>query len=267
MGKTGTGPLFDEAPREVPLVRAPLVRTLAQISFNPVLVLRSEDTIAPFQEKIRGTYPKLAKEQLNMPPLFAGESEGRVEVIWRFFCPTSDWRVSVSSTFVALETVRYASRADLLKRVRVVLDALKSSIGALHVTRIGVRYVDQVRRPEYERISEMIREEVLGIYNSNVLGSMNHSVTETLFDTAEGGLIARWGHLPAFGTHDPHVMTPIDSESWFLDIDAYSNFGDSPSEMDSDGICGAAEALTKRAYTLFRWAVTENFLETYGRPN
>lgn len=257
-------PLFGDSPAEVALSEAPLVRVLAQISFDPILILRNEDTVAPFQNKIRSAYSKMSHETLRLNPFVGDDAEARTEVIWRFHSADAAWRVSVSPTFLALETGKYVSRADLLARVRVLVTALKATVGELHVGRIGLRYVDQVKAPELDSLRDMVRPEMLGITNSPLHSKVRHAVTETYCDTAEGGIIARWGMLPPQGSHDPNVVAPVPEASWFLDIDAFTPPGDLEGDMDADAICRTAEALAMRSYAFFRWAVTPKFLEIYG---
>ena len=90
MTEKAADPLFGEVPTEVPLSNAPLVRVLAQVMFDPILILRSEDAIAPFQNSIRRSYPKISHETLHLPPaLVGGDPEGRTQVTWRFL--SADW--------------------------------------------------------------------------------------------------------------------------------------------------------------------------------
>ncbi|MGA7328789.1 MAG: TIGR04255 family protein, partial [Rhodomicrobium sp.] len=50
---------------EVPLPDAPLVRVLAQVSFPQIFNIAKADTVAPFQERIRGEYPLTQPEVLH----------------------------------------------------------------------------------------------------------------------------------------------------------------------------------------------------------
>jgi uncharacterized protein (TIGR04255 family) len=262
-----TDPLFGEAPSEVALSKAPLVRVLAQVTFDPIFILRTEEAIAPFQNSIRVTYPKASHEILRLPPPLAGDPEGRTEVTWRFHSSDAAWRVSVTPTFLTVETVHYVSRVDLLSRVRNLVTALKDTVGTVHVGRIGMRYVDQVKTPELDLLHELVRPEMRGISGSPLERNIRHAVSETFCDTAEGGIIARWGTLPAQGTHDPNVMVPAADPSWFLDIDAFAARGEPNADMDVEAICQSAQALAKRSYAFFRWVVTERFLQVYGRES
>ncbi len=78
----------------------------------------------------------------------------------------------------------------------------------------------------------------------------------------EGMMRARWGLMPAGSTHDPSAMKPVDSVSWVLDIDSFTTFREKYFHVED--ILEAATKLAKRAYTYFRWSVTEEFMKTYG---
>lgn len=108
---------------------------------------------------------------------------------------------------------------------------------------------------------------MLGISRTHLERNIRHAVNETFCDTAEGGIIARWGTLPPHGTHDPNVMVPAATPSWFLDIDAFAAPGEPNADMDVEAICQSAQALAKRSYAFFRWAVTERFLQVYGKQS
>ena len=56
-------------------------------------------------------------------------------------------------------------------------------------------------------------------------------------------------------------MPPLDSESWILDLDTFS---EAAANFDPDEIAAAALRLAKRGYAFFRWSVTQQFLDTFG---
>jgi uncharacterized protein (TIGR04255 family) len=257
-------PLFGEPQEEIPLANAPLARSIVQVQFAPILLIRSEDFIAPFQERIRPDYPNFEQEVAQVHPLFGGEVEQKTAVTWRFLDGTRDWRVSLTPTFLALETLNYTSRADFLGRFKVVVAAFKETVKSARVTRVGVRYVDHVKSPEVEMMAEMLRPEMRGIATSTLRPSLQHSLSEAICTVAEGQLLARWGLLPPHGTHDPSVMPPASTESWFLDLDVFKQYAEPFVEMDVNAIHGVADALAVRSYAFFRWAVTDRFLEVYG---
>lgn len=257
-------PLFGDPPPEIPLANAPLACVVAQAKFAPILRIRSEDYVAPFQEQIRSQYPTVEREKIHLFMPIGGDNEAPTEVIWRFVDTSGQWRVSLTPTFVALESRAYTSRTDFMGRFKSIVAALKITVGSARVTRVGVRYVDHLRQPEIDGMSEMLRSEMLGMASTALRAQMLHTVSEMFCNVAEGSLLARWGLLPPNGTHDPNVMSPTATSSWFLDLDVFKQYREPFEEMDADAIHTTAFALAARSYALFRWAATDRFLEVYG---
>jgi uncharacterized protein (TIGR04255 family) len=85
----------------------------------------------------------------------------------------------------------------------------------------------------------------------------------TLFTLSESKeqLLARWGLVPAGSTVDPNAIEPISERSWLLDIDMFSN---EQRAFVPDDILEDARRYAERLYTVFRWAVTDDFLRRYG---
>jgi len=257
-------PLTAPLPAEVPLPKAPLVRVIGQVRIPPVLSLEKREFIAPFQEAIRSTYPVLRPEQTQGIVLGPqGVAPGPKQIAWRFSDVDGGWRVSVTPEFVAIETTSYTSRDDFLKRLRFVLDAFAEHVEPAIVQRLGVRYVDRVTGEALADISKLVRQEALGIVATPLSEHARHSLTETVFALPESKeqLLARWGKLPAGATVDPNAIEPIDEASWVLDIDMFSN---EEHPFVPEEIVNTARRFTERLYTVFRWAVTDDFLRRYG---
>jgi uncharacterized protein (TIGR04255 family) len=250
-------PLFGEPREEIPLKRAPLARVIAQARFEPIFRIRSEDYVATFQDAIRLTYPKVRLQKVAPFPL-----GGDPEAFWSF--ESDSWRVSLTTTFISLETAAYSSRTDFMARFKDIVSALKVTVNSARVTRVGVRYVDQITMPEVDDITKLLRSEMLGVAHSSLAPWLRHSVSEMFCEVAEGNLLARWGLLPPHGSHDPNVMIAGPNKSWFLDFDVYRQYEEPFEEMNAEAIHKMAYSLATRAYALFSWATTDDFAKTYG---
>ena len=257
-------PLFGEPQKEIPLAGAPLARVIAQVQFTPIFSIRSEAYVAPFQEAIRSYYPNVEQEKINLLPLLAVAGEERTGITWRFLCSKEDWRVSLAPSFIALETTAYTSRADFMERFKVVVAALKSTVGSARMARVGVRYVNRMKSPEIDSLGDLLRPEMLGIASTPLLGRMQHTVTEVFCDVAEGKLLAKWGVLPPNGSHDPFVAPPVATKSWFLDLDVSKHYDEPFEEMDANAVHATAVSLATRSYSFFRWATTDRFIAVHG---
>ena len=263
MKKHPISPFVGEAPKEIPLPKAPLVRVVAQIRFPRLLALRSDLTVAPFQEKIRGRYPALVEEKIHAFQFPVGMPLESHEVkIWRFSDMGDTWRVSLGPDFMALESMKYTSRTDFIDRLAEVVDALATTVDPKYALRIGVRYVSRVVSPEISNIGKMIIPEVLGVGGVAAFReAQSVLVTEAILKVTEGESRVRYGFMPINATHEPEVMPPVNEASWMCDVDTSV---DGSMEFSKAVLKPLSLSLSVRCYSVFRALVTDEFLSSYG---
>jgi uncharacterized protein (TIGR04255 family) len=262
MSEDIVGPLFSEEAPEVPLTNAPLARVLAQVRFPEIQSVQDKRFVAGFQERIRRTYPRANFETLN-GVMLGPTPQMTTSTIWRYFDNARKWRISLSDTFMSFETKAYTSRKDFTDRFRDLLEQLGQTIAPTHIDRIGIRYVDQIALEEEESMSDMLRKEMIGV--NDIIGATHHMVSELEGETKEGRVLVRWGHMPPDASHDPEVMPALQQRSWFLDVDSFRSYEEEAAEFDSNAAADVTYSLATRAYTIFRWSVTDQFLDRYGR--
>lgn len=260
--QTHYDPFGASGPAEVPLRQAPLVRVVAQLRFPPIVSVGKAEFVAPFQEALRRRYPILRPESgfvpilgpmMGLPPPSSG-------VVWRFHDKADGWRVSLSSDFVALDATAYEDREDFFQRFEEVLVALQELTQLSVYERLGVRYINRVRGAELEKLSAMVRPEVVGIAASSISG-LGHTICESLFQTDDAGLNARWGRLPPNLTTDPISIEPIPEPSWILDLDM---FRQRQKDFDTKSILEDGRSFARTIHDFFRWCVNDEFLKAYG---
>lgn len=261
---SSASPLVGPPPDEVPLTHAPLIRVVAQVRFPLIVSVERREFIAPFQEAIRGDYPVLRQEQsrgLVVGP--QGMRQAPSNTAWRFHDADGAWRVTLASDFVALETTSYTSRDDFLGRIRKVVQALADHIDPRVVDRLGVRYIDRISGKDLDDLPKMVRPEVAGILGSVLAGHAHHSISENVFmlPNGAGQATARWGLVPPRSTVDPGAIEAIEQASWLLDLDTFQA---ETRPLDVDTLVEQARSFAERIYSIFRWAVTDEFLRRYG---
>ena len=79
-----------------------------------------------------------------------------------------------------------------------------------------------------------------------------------------GQITARWGLLAPRRTIDPGALDAIDEPNWILDTDPFQSFQTGSRWLDVDSVVEQARAFAERIYSIFRWAVTNEFLRRYG---
>lgn len=255
-------PLVAPPPAEVPLKSAPLVRVIAQLRFPEILSIEQREFVAPFQEAIRSSYPVLRQEQTHGLLLgVAGVTAAKPQIAWRFSDTGGSWRVSLTPTFLALETTKYVSRVDFFDRLRAITSALDERFKPGQLDRLGVRYIDRITGDAVDDLARLIRPEVRGLSGTSAAAHASLSLSETIFDLEDARILARWGCLPAGVTADPAAIEPVEEKSWILDLDM-SN--EEPMPFIVGDVIAKAQQYAERIYTLFRWAVTDELLVRYG---
>ncbi|MDK1390080.1 TIGR04255 family protein [Sinorhizobium sp. 8-89] len=166
----------------MPLATAPLARVLAQVRFPEVQSVQNKSFVAPFQERIRKLYPRTVSDTLN--GFVIGSPQLVSTNIWRYL-DADGWRVSLSDSFISIETTKYTSRKDFTSRFRFLLQQLAETVGPTHTNRIGIRYVDQVLLEENESMSGMLRKEMIGV--KDIFGKTHHMISELEGASKEGG--------------------------------------------------------------------------------
>jgi uncharacterized protein (TIGR04255 family) len=259
----GFDPLFGDFIEHVPLKSAPLVKVLAQVRFPDVTVIPDRAFVATFQQAIRKRYPILREEVAQNITLGPQGISMTPSMVWRFLDPSSQWRVSLSPTFLSLETAVYSSGHDFIERLRTLLVDLGETVAPSHISRVGIRYVDQVKISDGLVIDELLNPHMSEITKS--LTGVRHMISELDAESREGFVLGRWGHLPEGGSHDPEIMPPVDAPSWFLDVDSFRGYESNLLEYDAETIAGVTRDLAHRAYNVFRWCVSDRFLENFGK--
>jgi uncharacterized protein (TIGR04255 family) len=260
-----TDPFSGPAPQSIPLSAAPLSGVLAQIRFEEIFSIVKKGYVSDFQDRIRRQYPNHRREENVVVSLSAKEPEPKTETHWRFTDSDQNWRISLTTTFLALQCKRYSSRNEFMERLTDLLEALKETIGPSYCRRVGVRYVDRVQNEPFDRLGELVRPELLSFdtkpeYRPRILQSIHESICEI----DEGKMIIRWGLIPENSTHAPDLMPPVNKKSWMLDVDAFHEFGNASVPFEVPMIISVIRGCADRTYSFFRWAVKDEFLRVHG---
>lgn len=256
-------PFAEDELEEVPLSPAPLVKVLAQLRFPPVASIAKQSYIGPFQEQLREQYPILRPESYIAA---AANSEGVVSqhsmTVWRLQDMEQSWSVVLGTDFVAVETVAYESRDDLIGRLLEVFGALCSLADpqpVLIFDRLGIRYINRLTGTDVGQLAMWVQPELQGPLSIPLPRGAKFvsAIGQTHFEFDGPQMQARWGKLPPAGFFLPGVDA-VDEESWILDIDV---FFEGPTSFDPSDAAESARGAAKHAYGFFRWAMSEEFIE------
>lgn len=251
-------------PQEIKLTRAPLARVIGQVRFPPNLALAQPEEVSGFQKAIRRAYPVLSRMEMPDVSINAtGELKVSPATVWKFSDAQNQWDVAVSTTFVALETRSYVDRSDFMTRFTTVLEAADAEFSPQVATRVGLRYVNRITGPALDKLSVLVRPEMQGMTSLPLEGMVKLTMTESQLELPEGAgkLALRHGLMPAHSTYDPSSLEPLATPSWVLDIDASK---ESSMTFDPTELSELSRQFADWSYRLFRWVVTDQFLQEHG---
>jgi uncharacterized protein (TIGR04255 family) len=257
-------PFGGPPPAERPLARAPLERVIAQVKFPTILKIEERAAVSNFQEKIRREYPvlhELHNQTVRIEMGLSGPITTPItNLVWQFADAAGDWKVSLARDAMTIETTVYCSRGDLMSRWVNLLRAVEDEFQPELVERIGLRFIDRIVGNEFPVFPTLMNVDLVNKATAMFRDRIKHSLSETLLEVEEGNLLLRWGVMAPNMSPDPSAIGLLAQESFLLDIDVWS-LGQTAFRVAF--LSKAFQKLAERAYSVFRFAVTEEFLRTY----
>lgn len=260
----------------VPLKNAPLVLALCQVRFSSMISVSDPASLTAFQRAIKSRYPVAVPAQeiellVDIGSFDAGlRGEQRRTSQWQFTDQEDNWKIVLAPDFLTLETRNYEHFADFLSRLREALDVLVEHIQPTVVTRIGLRYVNEIRLDELQGMDwfNVIRKDLLGPVAASEL------MQNTIQVATVQQLVLRYPDEVSINMH--HGLVPIGttvrlrrneeaptSPFYLLDFDVFRDFPlPRALDMDRNIICQHVEMYHKVIYRLFRWSVTNQYIAT-----
>ncbi len=259
-------PLGGPAPAEESLGRSPLVRVLAQVRFSSVLRIDTKAGVTSFQERIRTDYPlfeQTASQQMQIEFGAGGPALRSVaNPVWRFSDAARTASLSLTTDTMTLEALTYEGRDRFLARWADLLMRLEEEFAPSLTLRNGLRYVNRVHdEAALAQLSKFVSPSLVGIAQPDLRRYILQALSEALTEVEEGRLMLRWGLLPPNTTTDPAILAAVNTSSWILDIDVFSEQQRSFSGRE---IGHLFQTLSERAYSVFRYAITPAGLAFFG---
>lgn len=247
---------FPNTPRVV-YQRNPLEEVICQLRFPSILRIESEAP-SQFQELMRSEFPLyresagLGLAPVNLPEdvrqmLSAQLGAGRRS--FEFADLGDEWVIGLAADSVSLRTIRYERWEDFRGRLTKVLNAVGQIYAPSFYTRIGLRYVDVIRRSVLglEKVSwrRLLQDYVLGeMADTNVGPRVKGATRETIFELSSAdGLVAFRHGLQLLGQEQCYV----------IDADFFTE-----SRVQLEDAIDRLDQFNNLAGRLFRWSIKED---------
>jgi len=255
------------------LEHGPLVLVVCQVRFSSVLRIGDESYVAGFQDAIRGRFPITSRQQSLDLQFGVGaqtlQATPQQQVQWQFTDTADVWKVVLASDYVAVETRGYDSFEDFLARLGDVLKALKEEIGPEVITRVGLRYVNEIRGAGLDW-QQAVEPYLLGpLEHQPLVGNasrMQQMARLQLTFPEGGGVAVGYGLVPDGTTVIPRANdTPPTGEFFLLDYDVY-RLPTQPVPFVLDEILSDVRDFNSLAYRLFAWTTTKQYRDLLRAP-
>lgn len=259
---------FNDEKQRSRYAECPLTEVVCQLRF-PVILGIDKDAPAVFQELIRKDYPEYTpnierQQQVDFVATPAGViTQPAIQQETMNHCFTSadgNWRINLTSSFLALSTNAYDTWEDFRERLWLPVAALAQCYNPAYYTRVGLRYVDV-----YDRVhlglqgtpwKELLHEQILGMAatpdNEGDIQTITQ-YTELKLDAHDAimRIVSNFGSRP----DDPGQIT---QDVFVVDTDTYSLLRFPPNK---DGIEGCLDFMHDNSTEYGRWMVTQKLFD------
>lgn len=239
------------------LPNPPIELIIAQVRFPTLAALFSNDGYVPFAEAIAGEFPSaepVRRVEYELSP--SGIAEKAQNPVWKFDDLDGQTTLTLTPTFLALETKQYQSFSQFRDTFISSCDKLASCHTVRYRTRLGLRYVDRVTREKYANLPvdwiTLINSPALPL-SAQAGGLPHQSELETRFQVSDClGLTYRSTmSLEGFGT--------TESTDFTLDLDAFD-----PTKAEIASLADRLDDLKELSHNAFWWTLG-NLFEAIGQ--
>lgn len=243
----------------------PLDQVICQLRFPPILKIDAE-VPAEFQERVRKDFPNFSetsKWNVELPPGIRGQvpSEALQQALqssgnrnYEFSSEDRQWSINLTRGFVALTAKKYEHWQLFKDHLQIPLRALIDIYAPRYFSRLGLRYVDVIRRSALNLSnvdwSELLQPHISGILRSVEVGSHVKNFESTYeIGLSDGQSMARISTRFVDSVDHSEICYMIDSDfytSQRTDIESATQ------RLDYFSVCGAR---------LFRWCIADRLHE------
>ncbi|XKK60641.1 TIGR04255 family protein [Streptomyces sp. ARC32] len=203
---------------------------------------------------------------VNVTVTPSGVSNEPTPPIPRFMARDNTAAVTFRPEAIAVETTRYVRRSVLRELLHLAVDARQKVSPADGMTRLGVRYINEVRAGIEGPAdwAQWITPSLTSVARlEDGMGRPTHTWQGlAVFGNEQEGVVVRHGNLEGYAVNpsgDLRRPTPPPGPYYLIDLDSYwTPQGETPT-LDWDNIEPRYDAAALSAYGLFEHLITDNY--------
>lgn len=248
------------------LERAQLAQVICQLRFSPVLRIRQDEAVIPFQEAVRAEYPRYARQEGMSVLITPGgvQPQPAQAPLHRFEDSTGALTAILAPDFVALETTAFVDVDDFVGRVVRLAESVAEHYAPAELTRIGLRFINELRLPQDGAKAEMrraISPALLGAPGVEELDEPLVGAQQAIELTGDDHrMLVRHGFNPLGGTTVDVLQgqsPQLDPRPFYLlDLDVFT---EESVAYSVEGIEARLREFNDIVRSFFAWAVHEHY--------
>jgi len=247
---------FPESPRVV-YKRNPLDRVICQLRFPAILRIEAQPP-AELQDKIRASFPIFRQQQSHsgLPPdlpdevrQMIGGGQGIGSRAYNFATGDQLWIAALNASSISLESRAYTNWAGFREKLEVILAALEETYRPAFYERVGLRYIDVIRRTKLGLPATTPWSDLLQPHITGELGDV--SISDYLVSTGCESII-RLAENEGY-VRFRHATRSIESELCFvIDGDFFVE-----GQTQHESALTILDGFNRKAGRMFRWCITD----------
>lgn len=244
--------------------KSPLVEVAYQLNFPTILAIEAEMPVK-FQNEIRKVFPQyqMQTEQENeikvnitgeeVNPMFR---QRPVRKLHQFISEDGMWKITLAKNQLAISTLKYEQWEDMMRRFEQPLKAFSEVYDQSYFERVGLRYVDAIKRSELDlegvEWKELIKPHLLGCLSFSQEEVEKVNLNTLRAEIVMDGISVRVSSgLGIINTDNKEA-----DNAFILDCDYYQ-----VRKVDMDKIGEVAECLHQKSTEFFRKSITRKLHE------
>jgi uncharacterized protein (TIGR04255 family) len=248
------------------LERAQLAQVICQIRFSAVLRIRQDDEVIPFQETVRADYPRYVRQEGMALLITPGgvQQQPAPMPLHRFQDSAGTFTAILAPDFIALETTAFLDVDDFVGRVVRLAEAVAEHYEPAELTRIGLRFINELRLPRDDANAEMrraISPTLLGAPGAAELDEPLVGAQQAIeLNGDDHKILVRHGLNPLGGTTVDIFSTqqpqPDPNPFYLVDLDAFT---EQSVPYSVEGIEARLRQFNDMIRSFFAWSVREDY--------
>jgi len=260
--------LFPDSPRVV-YQQNPLDQVICQLRFPQILRVDTEVPV-DFQEKIRARFPLVEeKRDVSFPlpedvaqsiPMPLRESLLRGKRHYDFKTKNEEWIVSLETDFLSLTTRKYMRWEEFSEYLAEALNAVLNIYEPPFFTRIGLRYVDVIRKSKLNLKKEV---EWFDLLQPHLAGVFTARAISNAVEQSTGVFVINLEDVQAKVRvqHGTVIDSSTGEECYLIDSDFFTTDGQT---TEVGNVIDTLNNFNKQGRRLFRWCITEELHSAMG---